>query len=508
MVWDLKEGVVDFVQYIGYGFSVALSPFNLLTCFLGVLLGTLIGVLPGLGPAASIALLLPLTFKMPVTSSLIMLAGIFYGAMYGGSTTSILVNIPGESASVVTCFDGYQMARQGRAGPALGIAAFGSFIAGTFGAVMIMLIAPFIVRVALKFGPPEFVGLMFLGLTMVAFLSGESLLKALLMALIGLILGTIGTDPVSGTQRFTLGYSYLMGGVEIISLVMGLFGISEVLINMEQSLKQEVFKTRIKNLLPNKKDWQDSAWPIARGSVIGFFLGALPGVGAIIPTFISYGLEKRLSKHPERFGAGVIEGVAGPETTNNAASMGGFIPLLTLGIPSNVIMALFLGALIIHGVQPGPLLMREHPDLFWGVIVSMYIGNVILLILNLPLIGVWVKMLSVPYAILFPLIILFCIVGSYSVNGSYLDIVVLMVFGGIGYLIRKLKFEAAPLILGFILGPMIEVAFRQSLLISNGSFSIFVSRPISLGFFVITLVLLISSPLMAWLRTRYQELEK
>ncbi|MFB3885120.1 MAG: tripartite tricarboxylate transporter permease [Thermodesulfobacteriota bacterium] len=496
---------MDFFQHIVYGFSVALSPFNLLTCFLGALLGTLIGVLPGLGPAAAIALLLPLTFKMPVTSSLIMLAGIFYGAMYGGSTTSILVNIPGESASVVTCFDGYQMARQGRAGPALGIAAFGSFIAGTFGAVMIMLIAPFIVRVALKFGPPEFVGLMFLGLTMVAFLSGESLLKALMMALIGLILGAVGIDPVSGTQRFTLGYSYLMGGIDIISLVMGLFGISEVLINMEQTLKQEVFKTRIKGLFPTKKDWRDSAWPIVRGSVIGFFLGTLPGVGAIIPTFISYGLEKKLSKYPERFGTGVIEGVAGPETTNNAASVGGFIPLLTLGIPSNVIMALFLGALIIHGVQPGPLLMREHPDIFWGVIVSMYIGNVILLILNLPLIGAWVKMLSIPYGILFPLIILFCIVGSYSVNGSYLDIVVLMVFGGIGYLTRKLKFEAAPLILGFILGPMIEVAFRQSLLISNGSFSIFVSRPLSLGFFVITLVLLISSPLMTWLKRRCQE---
>ncbi len=505
---ESERGVVDFVHYIVYGFSVALSPINLLSCFLGALLGTLIGVLPGLGPAASIALLLPLTFKMPVTSSLIMLAGIFYGAMYGGSTTSILVNIPGESASVVTCFDGYQMAKQGRAGPALGIAAFGSFIAGTFGALMIMLIAPFIVRVALKFGPPEFVGLMFLGLTMVAFLSGESLLKAFMMALIGLILGTVGIDPVSGTQRFTFGYSYLMGGVEIISLVMGLFGISEVLINMEQTLKQEVFKTKIKNLFPTKKDWQDSAGPIARGSVLGFFLGALPGVGAIIPTFISYGLEKRLSKYPERFGTGMIEGVAGPETTNNAASMGGFIPLLTLGIPSNVIMALFLGALIIHGVQPGPLLMRQHPDIFWGVIVSMYIGNVILLVLNLPLIGIWVKMLSIPYAILFPLIILFCIIGAYSVNGSYQDIIVLMIFGGIGYLIRKLKYEGAPLILGFILGPMIEVAFRQSLLISNGRFSIFISRPISLGFLVVTLVLLISSPIMAWLKKRYRELEE
>jgi len=291
-------------------------------------------------------------------------------------------------------------------------------------------------------------------------------------------------------------------------LVMGLFGISEVLINMEKILKQEVFKSRIKGLFPTKKDWKDSVGPISRGSILGFFLGTLPGVGAIIPTFISYGLEKRLSKYPERFGTGVIEGVAGPETTNNAASMGGFIPLLTLGIPSTVIMALFMGALIIHGVQPGPLLMREHPDIFWGVIVSMYIGNVILLVLNLPLIGVWVKMLSIPYAILFPLIILFCIIGAYSVNGSYQDIIVLMIFGGIGYLIRKLKFEAAPLILGFILGPMIEVAFRQSLLISSGSFSIFISRPISLGFFVISLVLLLSSPLMAWLKKPYHEQEE
>lgn len=498
---------MDLIQHLIYGFWVAASPVNLFSCFLGAFLGTLIGVLPGLGPAASIALLLPITFKMPVTSSLIMLAGIYYGAMYGGSTTSILVNIPGESASVVTCFDGYQMAKQGRAGPALGIAAFGSFIAGTFGTLLIMLIAPLIVAVALRFGPPEYVGLMFLGLTMVAFLSGESLLKALMMLLIGLILGTVGFDPIYGVQRFTFGYPTLMGGVGIIPLVMGLFGISEVLVNMEQTMRQEVFKTKIKGLLPTKKDWRDSAGPITRGSIIGFFLGVLPGVGAIIPTFISYGMEKKLSKYPEKFGTGVIEGVAGPETTNNAASTGGFIPLLTLGIPANVIMALLLGALIIHGVQPGPLLMKQHPDIFWGVIASMYIGNVILLILNLPLIGIWVRMLNVPYAILFPLIILFCIIGAYSVNGNYADIIALMVFGGIGYLMRKLKFEGAPLILGFILGPMIEEALRQTLIISNGSFSIFISRPISLGFLVITFALLLSSPVMAWIKKRYPELE-
>ncbi len=497
---------MDIWQHLVYGFWVAISPANLLSCFLGAFLGTLIGVLPGLGPAAAIALLLPVTFTMPVTSSLIMLSGIYYGAMYGGSTTSILLNIPGESASVVTCFDGYQMARQGRAGPALGIAAFGSFIAGTFGILVITFIAPLIVSVALRFGPPEFVGLMFLGLTMVAFLSGESLLKGMMMTLVGLMLATVGLDTTYGTQRFTFGIVTLMGGIEIIPLVMGLFGISEVLVNIEQVVKQEIFKTEIKGLLPTGKDWRDSAGPIARGSIIGFFLGVLPGVGAIIPTFISYVMEKKLSKYPERFGTGVIEGVAGPETTNNAASMGGFVPLLTLGIPANVVLALFLGALMIHGVQAGPLLMKEHPDLFWGVIASLYIGNVILLILNLPLIGIWVKLLSVPYTVLFPLIIAFCIIGAYSVNGNSGDIIVLAVFGGLGYLMRKVKFDGSPFILGFILGPMIEQALRQSLRISNGSFSIFVSRPISLAFLIFALILLLSSPVIAWMKNRYARL--
>ncbi len=496
--------MIDITQHIIYGFSVAMTPENFFFCFLGAFLGTLIGVLPGLGPAASIALLLPITFKIPPTAAIIMLAGIYYGAMYGGSTTSILVNIPGEAASVVTCFDGHQMAKQGRAGPALGIAAFGSFIAGTFGTIMIMLLAPLLVSVGLKFGPPELVGLIFLGLIMVVFFSAESLLKGLMMAVIGLILGTVGLDPIYGTERLTFGTTTLMGGVEIIAVVMGLFGISEVLVNMEQILKQEIYKGRIKGLLPNKKDWKDSVRPITRGTFMGFFLGLIPGGGTIIPTFMSYAMEKKLSKHPERFGTGVIEGVAGPEATNNAASSGCFVPLLTLGLPTNVIMAMMLGALMIHGVTPGPLLVKQHPDVFWGVIASMYIGNVVLIILNLPLIRMWVTILKIPYAILFPLIILFCILGAYSVNQEYIDIITLMIFGGVGYLMRKLKYEGGPLVLGFILGPMIEERLRQSLLISKGDFSIFLSRPIALGFLLFTLILLISSPLIALLKKRYK----
>ncbi len=495
--------MMDVTHNILYGFSVAISPQNLFFCFLGSFLGTLIGVLPGLGPAASIALLLPITFKIPPTAALIMLAGIYYGAMYGGSTTSILVNIPGEAASVVTCFDGHQMAKQGRAGRALGIAAFGSFIAGTFGTLMIMLIAPLLVLIGLKFGPPELVGLMFLGLVMVVFFAGESLVKGFMMANVGLILGTVGLDPIYGTQRLTFGSVTLMGGVEIISVVMGLFGISEVLVNMEQVLKQEIFKGRIKGLLPNRKDWKDSAAPITRGTVMGFFLGIIPGMSTIIPTFMSYAMEKKLSKYPERFGTGVIEGVAGPEATNNAASSGCFVPLLTLGLPTNVIMAMMLGALMIHGVQAGPLLVKQNPDVFWGVIASMYLGNVMLLILNLPLIRIWVMILKIPYVVLFPLIILFCILGSYSVNQNYVDIIILMIFGGVGYLMRKLKYEAGPLVLGFILGPMIEEKFRQSLLITKGDFSIFISRPIALGFILFTVLLLISSPVITLLRKRY-----
>ncbi len=463
-----------------YGLTVCLEPLNLASCFIGALLGTLVGVLPGLGPVAAISLLLPVTFLMPTTASLIMLAGIFYGAMYGGSTTSILMNIPGESASVITCLDGYQMARKGRAGAALGISAFGSFIAGTFGIICVMLISPPLISVALKFGPPEYVGIITLSLSMVVYLASRSLLKGFIMAVIGLLLGTIGVDPMAGSPRFTYGISSLLNGLNIAPVVMGLFGIPEVLENIESAFKQEIFKTKLKGLLPSKEEWKQSALPIGRGTVIGFFMGILPGVGSIIPTFITYSLERKLSKNPEKFGTGAIEGVAAPEAANNAASMGGFIPLLTLGVPSNVVMALLLGALMVHGIQPGPLLMAQHPDVFWGLLASMYIGNIMLLVLNLPLIPMWVQILKIPYPILFPLILLFCMVGAYSVDNNPADVLVLTIFGLLGYLMRKLRFEATPFVLAFILGPMLEVAIRHSLVLSRGSLKIFVQRPISL----------------------------
>jgi putative tricarboxylic transport membrane protein len=469
-------------QSLLYGFLVCLEPLNLFACFLGAILGTLVGVLPGLGPAAAISLLLPVTFKMPTTASLIMLSGIFYGAQYGGSTTSILMNIPGESASVVTCLDGYQMARKGRAGPALGISAFGSFIAGTFAVLGVTLLAPPMVAIALKFGPPEYVGLIVLSLSMVGYLSSKSLIKALIMAVIGLLLGTIGVDPMVGSPRFTYGISTLLNGFDIAPVVMGLFGIPEVLENIEKVLKQEIFNTKLKGLLPNKEDWKQSALPIVRGSFIGFFMGILPGVGAIIPTFLTYALEKRLSKHPEKFGTGAIEGVAAPESANNSAATSAFIPLLTLGVPSTVIMALLMGGLMVHGVQPGPLLMRQHPDVFWGVITSMYMGNVMLLVLNLPLIAIWVKILKIPYPILFPLILLFCLIGAYSVDGNPVHVLIMLIFGVLGYLMKKLRFEAAPFVLAFILGPILEVAIRHSLILSRGNFKIFLQRPISLTF--------------------------
>src|SRR2546423_2815780 len=406
--------VVDLLHGLVYGLAVSLQPANLLACFVGVFVGTLIGVLPGIGPVATMSLLLPITFTMSPTASIIMMAGIYYGAMYGGSTTSILVNIPGEAASVVTCIDGYQMARQGRAGPALGISALGSFIAGTFSVLGIMLLAPPLTSVALRFGPPEIFGLLLLGFTMVTYLTAGSKLKAVAMALLGMLLGTVGLDPIAASPRFTYGSVTLGDGLGLVPIIMGLFGISEVLLNIGQGVSQEVFDTRIKGLLPTRDDWKCSAGPIARGSVLGFLLGILPGIGAIIPTFISYALEKRLVKDPSRFGKGAIEGVAGAEAANNAATGGSMIPLLTLGFAPNVVMAVLLGALLIHGVQPRPLPIKEDPEIFWGVIASMYVGNVMLLVLNLPLIGLWVQLLRVPYGILFPLILLFCVIGVYS----------------------------------------------------------------------------------------------
>jgi len=496
-VGDLKEAeALDLWQSVAYGFSVSLEPHNLFSCFVGVFIGTLIGVLPGLGPVATMSILLPVSFKMTATSAIIMMAGIFYGAMYGGSTTSILVNIPGEAASVVTCLDGYQMARKGRAGPALGISAFGSFIAGSIGVLGLMVLAPPLAVMALQFGPPEIFGILILSFTMVTYLAGKSKLKAVAMAIFGLILGTVGLDPIIVTPRFAYGSVTLMDGLGLVPLVMGLFGVSEVFLNIEKKIKQEIFQTDIKGLLPNKEDWKRSALPITRGSLLGFFLGILPGMGAIIPTFISYGLEKRISKHPEKFGTGVIEGVAAPEAANNAATAGCMVPLLTLGIPPNVVMAVLIGAFLTHGVQPGPLLVKEHPEIFWGVITSMYTGNFMLLILNVPLIGLWVRLLKVPYGILFPLIILFCLIGVYSVAGNPWDIVIMLVFAVLGYLMKKFAYEPASLVLAFVLGRMAEESVRQSLVLSRGDLLVFFKHPISCAAVLIAFIL-IASPMIA-----------
>jgi putative tricarboxylic transport membrane protein len=470
---------MDVLQYLIIGFRVALDPMNLLFCFLGCLGGTLVGVLPGFGPVAAMALLLPSTFHLSPVSAIIMLAGIYYGAMYGGSTTSILINIPGETASVVTCLDGYQMARKGRAGPALGMSAFASFIAGTIGVVGLMLLAPPLTRFALQFGPPEYFSLMFLGLTLVAYLAQGSMIKAFIMAALGLLIAFIGTDVVSGVSRFTYDFIELREGVGIIPILMGVFGVAEIFSNAEEEMGREVFASKIKGLLPTLKDWMDSKWALLRGSLVGFFLGILPGGGAVIASFVAYALEKRFSKHPQDFGTGIIEGVAGPESANNSATAGAFIPLLTLGIPGNAVTALLLGAFMIHGTQPGPLMMERTPELFWGIVASMYLGNIILLILNLPLIGIWVRVLKVPYSILSPLILLFCIVGAYSLNNSLWDIAIMIFFGVLGHVMKKAGFEGAPMILSLVIGQMFENAFRQSLLLGDGSFMIFIRRPIS-----------------------------
>jgi putative tricarboxylic transport membrane protein len=482
---------MDIFQSVFYGFQVALQPLNLVYCFFGVLIGTLVGVLPGLGPAAAIALLLPTTFKATPVSGVIMLAGIYYGAMYGGSTTSILVNIPGEAASVVTCLDGHQMALRGRAGPALGIAAFGSFLAGTFAVIALTLVGPLLAGIALRFGPPEFFALMIVGIMVLTFLSSGSMLKALMMAAVGLTLGGAGMDSISGKYRFTFNVQALLDGVGLVPTVMGLFGIAEVIENLETEIKREILTGKVKNLLPSLKDWGESIWAIIRGSILGFFLGIIPGGGAIISSFASYAIEKKMSKHPEEFGKGAIAGVAGPEAANNAAAGSSFIPLLTLGIPSNAIMAIFLGALMIHGLQPGPLLMSRAPDVFWGTIISMYIGNGMLLVLNLPLIPLWVMVLRVPYYLLYPLILLFCMIGSYSIGNNAYDVIIMLIFGIVGYLMRKFRYDAPPMVLALVLGGELESSLRQSLMLSRGDFSIFVTRPITLGLLIVAVLLLI-----------------
>ena len=484
------------------GLAIILSPGNLLIVFMGVGIGTVIGVLPGLGPTASIALLLPATVGMDMISSLIFLAGIYYGAMYGGSTTSILVNIPGEAASVVTCIDGYQMARQGRAGAALGMAAFGSFIGGTLGVVAVMLISPFLAEAALKFGPPEMFALLFFAFTCIGCLVGKSVARGLLMAALGLLLGIVGTDEIHGVDRFTFGILYLRDGIGLVPLAMGLFGLGEIFYNIEQREKAGSVLKVPKNLLPTRKDWKESFWPILRGSGLGFGIGVLPGGMPAVASLMSYAVEKRVSNYPERFGTGAIEGVAGPETANNAATAGGFVPLLTLGIPTNSVLALLLAALMLHGVTPGPLLLLKWPHVFWGVIASMYVGNIMLLVLNLPLIGIFVQLLRIPYAILSPLIIMFVLLGSYALNNSIADIYMTFFFGILGYLLRRFAFEPAPLVLAFVLGPMMELNLNKSLIMfGTGNPVYFFTRPLSGTLLALALAVLFF-PLLRTLRKK------
>ncbi len=482
---------MELAHYTLYGLQVAVQPMNLLYCFIGVFTGTLIGVLPGLGPTGTMSLLLPITFHISPVGAIIMLAGIYYGAQYGGSITAILANIPGEASSVTTCLDGYQMARQGKAGMALGVSTIGSFIAGTLSIVGLMFLAYPLAKAALQFGPPEYFSLMCMGLVILTFLTQGSMLKSLMMALLGLLIGLVGLDPFSAKPRFAMGFKELMDGVGIVPLVMGLFGISEVLLNLEEKVKRDIYKTELTGLYASLKSWVVAKWVILRGTIIGFFAGILPGGGAVLSSFVSYALEKKFSRHPEKFGTGVIEGVAAPESANNAAAQSCLIPLLSLGIPPNVVMAVLYGGLLIHGIQPGPFLVKDHPDVFWGLVMSMYLGNVMLLVLNLPLIGMWVKILRIPYTILFPLILFFCLIGVYTVNNSVFDIYLMVIFGLVGYLMKKFDFEPAPLAMAYVLSPILESSFRQSLSLSGGSFSVFFSRPISLVCMGLVIALLI-----------------
>ena len=473
------------------GFGVAITPINLLYAFIGVLLGTLIGVLPGVGPVATIAMLLPITFNLNPVSALIMLAGIYYGAQYGGSTTAILVNIPGESSSVVTCLDGYQMARQGRAGPALAIAAIGSFFAGRVATLLIAVAAPPLAEIALKFGPSEYFSLMVFGLIAATVLARGSLIKAIAMVVFGLLLGIIGTDVNSGVLRFTFGIPELSDGIGFVVVAMGMFGTAEIIANLDLKDKREVFLSKVTHLYPTKEDLKRSWASILRGTALGSCLGILPGGGALLASFGAYTLEKKVSSHPEQFGKGAIEGVAGPESANNAGAQTSFIPMLTLGIPGNAVMALMIGALMIQGIAPGPQVMNEKPQLFWGLIASMWVGNLMLVVLNLPMIGMWVKLLTVPYRYLYPSILVFMAIGVFSLSNNPFDVLIMAVFGVLGYICVKLECEPAPMILGFILGPLMEENLRRAMLLSRGDPFVFFQKPISLGFMVASAILLV-----------------
>src|ERR671921_69084 len=476
---------------LGLGFATAFSPYNLLYCFIGVALGTAVGVLPGIGPTATIAMLLPITFGLEPVSALIMLAGIYYGAQYGGSTTAILVNIPGEATSVVTALDGHQMARQGRAGVALGIAAIGSFFAGTVATLVIAALGVPLTGLALVFGPAEYFSLMVMGLVFAVVLARGSILKAIAMILVGVLLSTVGTDLETGEERMTFGLPFLADGIDFAVLAMGIFGIAEIMRNLDHTESRDVVRQAIGRLLPNKEDFRQSYMPVLRGTLIGATLGILPGNGAVLGPFAAYTLEKKLAKDPRRFGRGAIEGVAGPESANNAGAQTSFIPLLTLGIPPNAVMALMVGAMTIHGIVPGPQVMTRNPELFWGMIASMWVGNLMLLIINLPLIGLWVRLLKVPYRMMFPAILMFCCIGIYSINSLPTDVMFIAVFGVIGYVLIKFGFEPAPLLLGFVLGKLMEENLRRALIISRGDMMTFIDRPISAGLLLVAAILLI-----------------
>ena len=494
------------------GFSVALRPDVLWYAFIGCIVGTLVGVLPGIGPLSGISILLPITFGLDATKAIVMLAGIYYGSQYGGSTTSILMRIPGEAASVMTCIDGYAMAQKGRAGAALCIAAVGSWLAGTFGVLMLTLIAPPLAALALRFGPPEYTALLVLGLIFLAYMSSTSLARTLLMAVIGLMLGTIGIDNMTGHFRYSFDIAELGDGIGIVPVAVGLFGLGEILSTPSASVVGKVLAPKLRELFPSREEWRQSGMPIARGSVLGFLVGLTPGSAHIISSFLSYAIERRLSKHPEEFGKGAVAGVAGPEAANNAASTGAFVPMLALGLPTGPVVAVLMAALLIHGVPPGPQLVNEHPDVFWGFVASMYVGNVMLLLLNLPLVGLFVNVLRIPYAYLYPLVIMFCVIGVYAVNNSVVDVWIMLIMGVVGYLLRKFGFDPAPLVLGLVISPIFELSLRQSLVMSNGNWTIFFGRPIAAILLAIAAALLLLSALTVirrrkdW-RTRLAEAE-
>jgi putative tricarboxylic transport membrane protein len=458
--------------------------------FLGCLVGTLVGMLPGIGPLAGISILLPLTFGLDATKAIVMLAGIYYGSQYGGSTTSILLRIPGEASSVMTCIDGNAMAKKGRAGAALCIAAVGSFVAGTFGVVMLTLVAPPLANFALGFGPPEYTALLVLGLIFLAYMSTGSLVRTLLMAALGLLLGTIGIDVMTGHFRYSFDIPELGDGIGIVPVAVGLFGLGEILSTPSRQVTTEVIRPKFRELWPSREEWRQSALPIARGSVLGFVIGIIPGSAHIISSFMSYALEKRVSKTPEEFGKGAVAGVAGPESANNSASTGSFVPMLALGIPTGPVIAVLMAALLIHGVPPGPTLVNDHPNVFWGFVASMYVGNLMLLALNLPLVGVFVNLLRIPYAYLYPLIIMFCVIGVYEVNNSIIDVWIMLIMGAVGYGLKKFEFDPAPLVLGLVIAPIFEMSLRQSLIMSDGTWAIFLQRPIALVLLVVSAGLL------------------